>query len=157
MAVKQRVAKERPLAEFTLRKYEKPFGLEGRELTRKLCLSLGLLQPGDSRDGVVDVLHALLHTKEPLQLETITEQVVRSRKIAGLEVVGIAPSNVRRHLRRLKAIYLVDKVSDGYRIHEGESLTQLFDEKIEQFVLKATTQRVKEYVAAVEQARMGNG
>ena len=72
-------------------------------------------------------------------------------------MVGIAPSNVRRHLRRLKAIYLVDKVSDGYRIHEGESLTQLFDEKIEQFVLKATTQRVKEYVAAVEQARMGNG
>jgi DNA-binding transcriptional ArsR family regulator len=149
----KKVARERPLAEFTLRKYEKPFGLEGRELTRKLCLSLGLLQPGDSRDGVVDVLHALLHTKEPLALEQLTSQVIAGRKNAGLTAAGIAPSNVRRHLRRLKALYLVERTSDGYRIHEGESLTRLFDEKIEQFVLKATTQRVKEYIVAVEEAR----
>jgi hypothetical protein len=42
--------KERPLAELTLRKYEKPYRLSGRELVRKLCLSLGLLQPADGRE-----------------------------------------------------------------------------------------------------------
>jgi DNA-binding transcriptional ArsR family regulator len=153
MSLMKRVARELPLAEFTLRKYEKPFGLEGRELTRKLCLSLGLLQPGDSRDGVVDVLHSILHSKGPLPLEQLTSEVINSRKKAGLDAAGIAPSNVRRHLRRLRSLYLIDRTPQGYRVHEGASLPQLFDEKIEQFVLKATTQRVKEYIVAVEQAR----
>ena len=36
--------KDIPLSEITLRKYEKPVGLEKRELVRKICLSLGLLQ-----------------------------------------------------------------------------------------------------------------
>ena len=150
-------ARERPLAEFTLRKYEKPYGLEGRELTRKLCLSLGLLQPGDGRDAVVDVLHALLYSKKPLDIERLTTTVIASRKDAGLAVAGIAASNVRRHLRRLRALYLIDRTQDGYRVHEGESLTHLFDEKIEQFILRSTTLRVKEYIAAVEQARGKNG
>jgi len=48
-----KVSIDTPLAEITLRKYESPKGLEKRELVRKLCLSLGLLQPGDSRDVVV--------------------------------------------------------------------------------------------------------
>ena len=55
-----RVAKDLPLAEITLRKYAKPYRLDDRELVKKLCLSIGLLQSGDSRDVVVDVLHAIL-------------------------------------------------------------------------------------------------
>jgi len=45
-----------PLAEITLRRYEKPYDSSKRELVRKICLSLGLLQPGDSRDIIVDIL-----------------------------------------------------------------------------------------------------
>jgi hypothetical protein len=52
-------AKDLPLAEITLRKYEKPYQTERRELVKKVCLSLGLLQPGDSRDVIVDVLMVL--------------------------------------------------------------------------------------------------
>ena len=48
--------KDIPLSEITLRKYEKPSNLERRELVRKICLSLGLLQLGDSRDIIVDIL-----------------------------------------------------------------------------------------------------
>ena len=44
---------EFPLAEITLRKYESPYELGRRELVKKICLSLGLLQPGDSRDVIV--------------------------------------------------------------------------------------------------------
>ena len=42
------ISKDLPLSEITLRRYEKPYATNKRELTRKLCLSLGLLQPGDS-------------------------------------------------------------------------------------------------------------
>ena len=45
--------KYRPFSELTLRKYEKPFRSSGRELVKKLCLSIGLLQPGDGRDVIV--------------------------------------------------------------------------------------------------------
>ena len=58
---KQTISKDTPLAELTLRRYEKPYDLTGRSLVKKLCLSLGLLQPGDSRDVIVDVLHVLLN------------------------------------------------------------------------------------------------
>ena len=52
----QKVSRDIPLAEITLRRYEKPYDLKDRELVKKVCLSLGLLQPGDSRDVIVDVL-----------------------------------------------------------------------------------------------------
>ena len=55
--------KDIPLSEITLRKYEKPYEASSRELTRKLCLSIGLLQPGDSRDVIVDVFEFLLKNK----------------------------------------------------------------------------------------------
>jgi len=60
---KQTISKDTPLSEITLRRYEKPYDLSGRDLVKKLCLSLGLLQPGDSRDVIVDVLHVLLEKK----------------------------------------------------------------------------------------------
>ena len=60
----QKVSRDIPLAEITLRRYEKPYDLNGRELVKKVCLSLGLLQPGDSRDVVVDVLSVLLNANK---------------------------------------------------------------------------------------------
>ena len=55
----KKVSKDIPLAEITLRKYEKPGELSKRDLIKKLCLSVGLLQPGDSRDVIVDIFHVL--------------------------------------------------------------------------------------------------
>ena len=57
--------KDIPLSEITLRKYEKPANLEKRELIRKICLSLGLLQLGDSRDVIVDILMVLWNRVKP--------------------------------------------------------------------------------------------
>ncbi len=48
-----KISKDIPLSEITLRRYEKPSKLSERELVRKICLSVGLLQPGDSRDVIV--------------------------------------------------------------------------------------------------------
>jgi len=149
--MRQTISKDIPLAEITLRRYEKPFGLEKRELIRKLCLSVGLLQPGDSRDVIVDILQTILESKSGKSSEEIRKSVVSLRKKAKLPEKGTAPSNIRRQLRRLKDIYLIEKVNNNYRITENEDLTVLFEERIEKFYLRNIISRVKEYFKALQE------
>ena len=106
------VSKDIPLAEITLRKYEKPYDLDKRELVKKLCLSIGLLQPGDSRDVVVDVLLTLINSKFLLNSKQIEESVINIRKSYNLELKGIASSNIRRQIKRLKDLFLIAR--EGY-------------------------------------------
>lgn len=146
---KQIVSREVPLAEITLRKYEKPYKLKGRELTKKLCLSVGLLQPGDSRDVVVDILHTVLKNSD-LTSKAIEEQVIASRKTNELPMLGIASSNIRRQLKRLKDIFLIERIGNSYRIAEKAKLSDIFTEKIEQYYLKTISERVKEYFEAID-------
>ena len=110
-----RVAKEEPISEFTLRRYERPKNVSGRELVKKLCLSLGLLQPGDSRDIIIDILHVLLIKKE-LRCSDIEKQVIDYRENNNIPVIGVASSNIRRQLKRLREIYLIEKKGINYRI-----------------------------------------
>ena len=144
-----KIAKDIPLSEITLRRYEKP-NLQGRDLVRKLCLSLGLLQPGDSRDVIVDVLHVLLKEKKELNSEEIREKVIELRKKKNLPLLGIASSNVRRQLKRLRDLFLVEKVVNNYRIMENLSLNEIIEEKLEKFLLPSVLDRVKEYFKAVD-------
>ena len=83
------VSKEVPLAEITLRKYEKPYELKGRELIKKLCLSIGLLQPGDSRDVIVDVFQVLIESKDALSSEEVEKKVVENRKKSKLTLKNL--------------------------------------------------------------------
>ncbi len=144
------ISKDTPLAEITLRRYEKPFNLERRELIRKLCLSVGLLQPGDSRDIIVDIFQTLIDNKSPLTPEKIIEETVKARQTAKLPQVGITPSNVRRQLKRLKDLFLIEKIQAGYRITEQEELKKIFEERIEKFYLKSIVDRVHEYFEALK-------
>lgn len=146
---------EKPLAELTLRKYEKPFRLSGRQLVKKLCLSIGLLQPGDSRDVIVDVLHVLLANQKPLSRENIENSIVTQRKELDLPLVGITSSNVRRQIRRLKDLFLVERIGNEYKLSEEGSLSDIFSEKIEKFYLPSIVSRVKEYCEAIEKERGG--
>lgn len=149
--------KHKPLAEITLRKYEKPYRLSGRELIKKLCLSIGLLQPADSRDVIVDVFSAILNSKNPLMQEEIGSIVALSRKETGLPMTGTTPSNIRRQLKRLRDNYVVEKTGKAYRLAENAPLNEVFSEKIEKFYLPAILSRVKEYCQAVENERCKNG
>jgi len=142
------ISKEIPLAEITLRRYEKPSKLSERELVRKLCLSVGLLQPGDSRDVIVDILHVLLKAKKQKKLlasEEIEKEVIDARKRQKIALHGIASSNIRRQIKRLRDLFLVEKVKNQYRIAEFEELGIIFEEKIEKFYLKSIVDRVREY------------
>ncbi len=147
-----KVSKDLPLAEITLRRYEKPYDLKGRELVKKVCLSVGLLQPGDSRDVIVDVLGVLLEAsknKEELDSETIEKRVIELRKKNNLELRGIASSNIRRQLKRLRDLFFVEKIRNNYRINEFENLYDIYQNKIEKFFLENIKERVREYFKAL--------
>ena len=146
----KKVAKDLPLAEITLRKYERPYKMGKRELIRKLCLSIGLLQPGDSRDVIVDVLQVLLENKEGMESESIKREVIKYRKRSNLPLKGVAGSNVRRQLKRLKDLFLIQRINNEYRINEDEELSRIFEEKIEKYYLPSIVSRVKEYFNSVK-------
>ncbi len=139
------ISKDTPLAEITLRKYESPIGLSRRELIKKLCLSIGLLQPGDSRDVVVDVFLILIEERKNLSAKEIEDKVIEFRKKDNLPLKGIASSNIRRQLKRLKDLFLIESISNEYRINENEKLINIFEEKIEKFYIKSITERIKDY------------
>ena len=145
--------KDIPLSEITLRKYEKPYSLDKREIVKKICLSLGLLQPGDGRDVVVDILLLLIEArkeKKELTSEEIKQGVEEKRKKHNLEIKGIADSNIRRQLKRLRDMMLVEKKNNLYSLSEFESLGKIFEEKIEKFLVPQTIERIKEYLAELE-------
>ena len=152
LSMPKTISKEIPLSEITLRRYEKPSKLSDRELVRKLCLSIGLLQPGDSRDVIVDILYVLLRARKQKKLlssEDIEKEVIDSRKKQKLALRGIASSNIRRQIKRLRNLFLVEKIKNSYRITEFEELSIIFEEKIEKFYLKSIVDRVKEYFESV--------
>ena len=144
------ISRDFPLSELTLRRYERPSSaqLSERDAARKFCLSLGLLQPGDSRDVITDVLLVLLRARKKkvmLNAAQIRKQTIALRRKAKQPLKGIAHSNIRRQLKRLRDVYFVEKIKNNYRITEFQNITALLDEKIEQFYLPNILKRVKEY------------
>lgn len=143
--------KDIPLSEITLRKYEKPVNLERRELIRKICLSLGFLQLGDSRDVMVDILMVLIDSRnEKLTSEEIISRVENIRKKYSLDTKGLAESNVRRQLKRLRDGMLIDKQNNLYFLHENDSLKNIFEKNVEKFLVPQIIIRVKEYLEELE-------
>jgi len=143
-----------PLAELTLRKYEKPYELDHRELVKKICLSLGMLQPGDSRDIIVDILLVLVNAskeKKKIDSEEIRKQAEELRKKHNLLLNGLAESNIRRQLKRLRDAMLIEKKENLYYISEFQPLSNIFESKIEKFLLPEILERVKEYLKALDE------
>lgn len=142
-----------PLAELTLRRYEKPYDSSKRELVRKICLSLGMLQPGDSRDIIVDILLILEESRKNkawLSSFEIRDKVESLRKENSLEIKGLAESNIRRQLKRLRDSMLADKQENMYRLSEFSPLSEIFENKIEKFLLPQIVSRIKEYLVKLE-------
>ena len=147
------MVKDIPLSEITLRKYEKPYQLDKRGLVKKICLSLGLLQPGDSRDVIVDILMIIEEAsknKKSLNSDEIKIKIEESRRKNNLELKGIADSNIRRQLKRLRDIMIIEKKNNLYNLSEFENLGQIFENKIEKFLVPQTIERIKEYLSELE-------
>ena len=138
--------KDLPLSEITLRKYEKPGSLEKRELIKKICLSLGLLQLADSRDVIVDILMVLIDSskaKQGLTSDEIRLKVEDLRKKYSLETKGLAESNIRRQLKRLMDSMIIERAENKYYLSEFVSLKEIFEKRFEQFIIPQTIERIK--------------
>ncbi len=147
------MVKDVPLGEITLRRYEKPYESGSRELVKKVCLSLGLLQPGDSRDIIVDIMLVLEEArkqKQWLSSVEIRDAVEKKRKEHFLENKGLAESNIRRQLKRIRDALLAEKQENKYRLSEFAPLSELFEAKIEKFLIPQTVERIKEYLQKLE-------
>lgn len=149
----KKISRDTPLMEMVLRRYEKPQSLETRDLVRKFCLSIGILQPGDSRDIIVDILYVLLRAKtekKELASETVKDLVIEMRKEHNLPLLGVASSNIRRQLKRLRDVLLVEKIKNRYRITEFACLNESYKEKVEQLLLPSLLSRINEYYQEID-------
>lgn len=146
-----KVTHETPLSEMTLRRYEKPINQTPRELVRKICLSVGLLQPGDSRDIIVDIFLTLLQHKDGLTSKEVEEEVIAFRQEHKFPLKGIAPSNIRRQLKRLREVFMIEKKGTRYIVTSGEPMDEIFTERILKYYLDAITSRIREYCKTVEE------
>lgn len=138
-------SKDVPLQEVTLRKYESPSTDDKRELTKKFLLSVGLLQPGESRDIIVDIFLQLLQARKEKVLISIPQLIEK------LPEKGKSAPNVRRQLRRLRELKLVEKQADNYRITEFGSLHPIINDYIIQFLVNPSIDRVKEYAKKLDE------
>lgn len=137
---------DKPITAITLRKYELPGKLRKRELVKKVCLSLGLLNPGDSRDIIVDILYVFLESKRPKTLTSIEKSVYKLRKKLNQPLQGITPSNITRQIRKLKELNIVEYKDKKYFLTENLTLYEIFETKIKRITLEPVIERVEEYL-----------
>lgn len=133
------MAEEKPLIELTLAKYDKPTSMGKRELLRRFCVSVGLLQAGDSRDLMPKILDVLMGEREPQTLEQIMKKLPKA-----------APSGVRRHLRRMMELRIVERHKKRYRLAEGESLEFIVKYLLKRYIDEEIFFRIEEYAEALE-------
>lgn len=143
------VSKQIAFKEITLRKYEKPDYLTPRELLKKFCLSIGLLQEGDSRDVIVDIFAVFLLEKRPLNSREIINKAKDIRQKNNLTVNGMTDPNVRRHLRRLREYNIIEKIANEYAIYEDLTMSEIF-KNISNFIISPTIDRINEYVNKID-------
>jgi DNA-binding MarR family transcriptional regulator len=134
-----------PLQEITLRKYEQPFGLDDRELSRKFLLSIGLLQPGESRDIIVDIFELFVKARKlnkPLEIEFIVNELEGKS--------GASAPNVSRQIKRLRDMKLIEKVHEGYRITEFGKIDNIVSNFVIPFMINQSSERLSEYAKELD-------
>lgn len=94
----------------------------------------------------------MLEAKRELSSVEIERLTITNREKNKLKILGVAPSNVRRQLLRLRDLFIVEKVKNNYRIKENSSLISLFEENIEEYYLTSIINRVKDYLKEADKA-----
>ena len=92
----------------------------------------------------------LFVNNKTLKSEDIKNKVVEIRNLHKLPLTGVAESNIRRQLKRLKVLGLIEKTQEGYGLYENLSLEEIFKERLEKYLIPNIIERVKEYFNAVK-------
>lgn len=141
------MVKEIPISEITIRKFEKPYQQEKKELIKKFCISVGLLQPGDSRDIIINLLDLFLRMNKEKKLLKPAEIY---KNLSNLNKEGNTPPNIRRHLKRLKVVNIIEKYDNAYRIKEWLSLRELVRNHIKNNIIFPILDRIEEYAGLID-------
>lgn len=134
-----------PVVDISLRKFEKPVG-SINDVIKKFCISIGLLQPGDSRDVIVDLVLLFIKAckaRRVLSIEDVYRHALNVNK------KGVSQSNVRRHLFRLKELDIIEHAPEGYRLREWLSFKDLVSDLVK-FKVEPTIERIKEYAEFID-------
>lgn len=142
MKDQKRATRDIALNEITLRKYESPKGMNKKELCKKFLLSIGLLQPGESRDIISEIFYLLATTNAELDIPLIAKNL--------RNLPGASEPNIRRQIRRLKDLKLVEKHNNGYRIIESGSIENSIKNYIVPFMIQPATERILDYARELD-------
>jgi hypothetical protein len=118
-----------PVDTITLRLYPRTES-SGRELMHTICLSYGLVQPKNSRNCVIDVVAILVVAQKQqtwLSSKDVHEQVLQYRLEHALRGEGTAESNIRRILKQLLDIGVIERTAAKYRILGWNAPAEIFD------------------------------
>lgn len=144
--IKSRLLKDKPLAEIQLSEFEKP-GQDYVTNLRRLCISLGLISPGESRIAIVRILDILLKAKKTnpngLDSYTIVKELYQHD-------VKIVYANILRDLRKLVRTGLVERIDGGYRIKENGTLEDILKNFVKPYIIDRITNRISEYAHAID-------
>ncbi len=113
-----------------------------KALVKWLALSIGLINPGDKRDGIVDVFAVLvegLREAMPLTIEEITRRASRRRDKA------ISEKTAYYHIKRLKDMGLVSKVKAGYILGDGH------ERELGTIIRKVYEERLNKMLSTIEE------
>lgn len=141
---------KKPLRTLSLSLYPKST-VKGREAIERFCLSLRLIPSTSSKDTIVDVLHEIILTskeKKGISSKDIESLVKDKRKHLGLSLDGCASSNIRRILKQLKNLGVIEKTK-GYHLKKFMPLDTIVEEVIEKDILYFI-KRIKEYAKQID-------
>jgi len=92
---------------------------------------------------MVDVLEALLERREEFKdLDEIYEKVGKN----------VEKSGIRRHLRRLINLKIVERKNKQYRIMEGEKLEYIISFIVKKYLIDDIFDRINEYGKKIDEA-----
>ena len=141
----KRVFKDTPLDSITLRRFEAPYDNNLNDTCRKFLISIGLLQIGDSRDIINELFYQfILANKDKIYLPI--DKIIKVFE----KWQGGTSSNIRRHLRRLKELNIIEKTPNGYRIIEFKPLNEIFKENIVDQLISPTIKRINDYAQKID-------
>ena len=90
--------------------------------------------------------------KEGIYGEKLLESQIKPKKKYSLDTKGLAESNIRRQLKRLRDGMFIEKNENKYYLSEHLSLKEIFENSIEKFVVPQTIERIKEYLNELDKA-----
>ena len=99
-------------------------------------------------------MHVLLKSRKRRKLLVVSEiekKVIQNRKLHRVPMHGIASSNIRRQIKRLRNLLIVEKIKTGYRAAEFLPLQKLFSDRIESVILPNIIHRIKEYLQKTDE------